>query len=64
MSVNVFPHRNICIFGCGKYGKLLYDSIKNLDTNIHCIFCDNDNSKYSDTTFEVVAPAIAVERVK
>jgi len=56
--------RNICIFGCGKSGRSLYDSIKRVNDSINCIFCDNDPSKYSDLIVEIVSPEIVAQRIK
>ena len=44
MTVKILMYRNICIFGYGNAGKMLYDSIKRADVNINCIFCDNDST--------------------
>lgn len=56
--------KSLCIFGCGKLGKLLHASIKKYNNGIHCIFCDNDSSKHRDDEYSVVSPAIAAERIK
>ena len=57
-------YQNICVFGYGKSGKMLYDSIKRVNIYANCIFCDNDSNKYADTPFEIISPETAIERVK
>ena len=60
--------QKVCIFGYGYYGKLLYDSIKQWNADIYCIFCDNDTGKCdddsSDKGFEIISPQIAAKRVE
>lgn len=62
--MNKMSIRNICIFGCGNYGKLLYSSVKCWDAEIHCAFCDNDSEKYNNPTYEIISPQMAAERLK
>lgn len=54
--------RNICIFGCGNYGKMLYESIKSFDGDIVGIFCDNNS--IVNGAYSVITPSAAVERIK
>ena len=53
----------LCIFGCGYYGKMLYEAISKSESGIQAIFCDKDSNKYLSTEYVVVSPAEAAQRL-
>lgn len=64
MSKQLASHKNLCVFGFGRQGKLLYDAIVKRYPEKKCTFCDNDEDLYGDTGHTVVSPFDAVERLR